>query len=99
MSSAKKSNNDFDIVTDGLEVDDQFQSDEKKVSNVEKPQSVLAVKDAAKEAEDKKFQELTKKKEAEAKAASDKKEADAKATSQKKSQEEKKKAQELKEIE
>jgi len=55
MSSAKKSNNDFDIVTDGLEVDDQFQSDEKKVSNVEKPQSVLAVKDAAKEAEDKKF--------------------------------------------
>ena len=46
------------------------------------------VKDAAKEAEDKKYQELAKKKEAEAKAAAEKKEADAKAAAEKKAAEE-----------
>jgi len=108
MSSAKKQDNDYEIVTDQLDDDEEKQSEEKKLSvaqkgeaNAAQQKSTAPQKPAAavEEAEQKKQAELAKKKEAEAKAAAEKKEAEARAAAEKKAQEEKKKAQEQKEIE
>ena len=107
MSSAKKQNNDYEIVTDQLDDDEEKQSEEKKLSVAQKAEANAAQQKAAapqkpaavEEAEQKKQAELAKKKEAEAKVAAEKKEAEARAAAEKKAQEEKKKAQEQKEIE
>jgi len=108
MSSAKKQDNDYEIVTDQLDDDEEKQSEEKKLSVAQKAEANAAQQKSAapqkpaaavEEAEQKKQAELAKKKEAEAKAAAEKKEAEARAAAEKKAQEEKKKAQEQKEIE